>query len=159
ELAGFVRRPPDLELTVDLSGVNPLRRETLVGRLVMPAAALVDRGFNNQLRLESRPTPLSANLRSTKGRGVVLDLGTSVLDLRIGTPLFSRSAPPFVRDNYKREFALADRDNNGYLDQNEASSRPLFQALFKLMDLDGDGKLYEKEMLAYLDQMQNLREK
>jgi Ca2+-binding EF-hand superfamily protein len=33
------------------------------------------------------------------------------------------------------------------------------EALFKLMDLDGDGKLTEKEMLAYLDQMHELRAK
>src|SRR5262249_3771232 len=35
---------------------------------------------------------------------------------------------------------------------------PLFRGVFRLMDRDGDGKLYLKEVLAYLDAMDGLRQ-
>ena len=50
-----------------------------------------------------------------------------------------------------------DRDNNGYLDMAEAMASPAYRNLFKLMDRDGDGKLFEKEMFAYLDEVQELQ--
>ena len=33
----------------------------------------------------------------------------------------------------------------------------VFRNLFKAMDRDGDGKLFEKEVIAYLDAMQDLQ--
>src|SRR5205823_11553443 len=119
-------------------------------------------GTVNGLTLGSQPTPLSAHFHSTKEGSVVLDLSTTLLDLRISNNSLIRVNPGSdrqVRENFKRLFASADRDNNGYLDENEVRSARSFQALFKHMDLDGDGKLTEKEMLAYLDQMQELRAK
>ena len=35
----------------------------------------------------------------------------------------------------------------------------LFRGLFKVMDRDGDGKVFEKEMIAYLDAMQDLQKR
>ena len=62
-----------------------------------------------------------------------------------------------IREFCKRQFKVADKDNNGYLDMNEARQNRFFGPLFKLMDADGDGKLYEKEMLAYLDRTASLQ--
>ncbi len=61
------------------------------------------------------------------------------------------------REQYLAEFKRADKDNNGYLDMAEATRNPLYRNLFKLMDRDGDGMLFEKEVLAYLDAYQDLQ--
>src|SRR5262249_980148 len=55
------------------------------------------------------------------------------------------------------QFKMADTDNNGYLDAKEAAASPLFRNIFKAMDTDGDGMLYEKEMVAYLDKVEELQ--
>src|SRR5262249_22643580 len=62
-----------------------------------------------------------------------------------------------TREEYLAEFKRADRDNNGYLDMAEAMRSPVYRNLFRLMDRDGDGKLFEKEVLAYLDAVQDLQ--
>jgi Ca2+-binding EF-hand superfamily protein len=160
ELASLSRRPPDLEVTIDVSKAG---RST--SRVVgAPAARLGGEG--GQLRLASRPTPLSAKVRATQEGAVVLDLGTTTLDLRVSDGTQPRQprmtiTPQVSRERYQALFAMADQDNNGYLDANETRSYrvPVFQALVKLTGLDGDGKLTEKEMLAYLDQMHELRAK
>ena len=51
---------------------------------------------------------------------------------------------------YKRQFKAADTDNNGYLEKKEVERNGVFRRLFSLMDRDGDGKLFEKEMLAFV---------
>jgi Ca2+-binding EF-hand superfamily protein len=51
---------------------------------------------------------------------------------------------------YKQQFKAADTDNNGYLEKKEVERNGVFRRLFALMDRDGDGKLFEKEMLAFV---------
>src|SRR6185312_16254949 len=59
---------------------------------------------------------------------------------------------------YEMLFSMADQDNNGYLDMNEARRSP-FGASFKAMDADGDGKLYLKEVLAYFEKQKVLQDR
>jgi Ca2+-binding EF-hand superfamily protein len=51
---------------------------------------------------------------------------------------------------------MADTDKNGYLDEAEAKRSLFFRYVFKVMDRDGDGKLFEKEVLAYIDALDAL---
>jgi Ca2+-binding EF-hand superfamily protein len=53
---------------------------------------------------------------------------------------------------------MADTDNNGYVDKKEAE-RNVFSGLFEFIDRDGDGKIFEKEITAYIDQMEALQKK
>src|SRR5260370_12674107 len=89
---------------------------------------------------------------------MTLDLGSTRIELRADA---RRTAPlpdlTPIREALKTQFKAADTDNNGYLDMKEARESRVFASVFKLMDRDGDGKLYEKEMLAYLDEMQALQ--
>src|SRR5262249_50446039 len=62
-----------------------------------------------------------------------------------------------LRAQYVAEFQKADRDNNGYLDMSEAMRSPFFRNTFKLMDRDADGMLFQKEMLAFLDDFLQLQ--
>jgi Ca2+-binding EF-hand superfamily protein len=63
-----------------------------------------------------------------------------------------------LRQQYLAQFRAADKDNNGYLDKSEAEKSPLYRNAFTMMDHDGDGKLFEKEVVAYLDKMKELQE-
>ena len=105
---------------------------------------------------DKNPSPLAAAVSASADGSVRIELGNTRLDLRVaeGAP----SAPAKVlRQQYLAEFKAADRDNNGYLDEQEAMQSRLFRNLFKAMDRDGDGKLFEKEVVAYLDAMEDLQ--
>jgi Ca2+-binding EF-hand superfamily protein len=138
ELARFGRRAPDLEVRIRL-GKAPATGPAveLVGRPRLPGAGSVRKGPDGS---------------------VVLEIGNARIDLgRLG----GARGPAFrfdVRQQYINQFKAADSDNNGYLDRAEAMRNPLFRTAFPLMDRDGDGKLYLKEVLAYLDTIKELRE-
>jgi Ca2+-binding EF-hand superfamily protein len=142
ELARFADRPADLELTVRLG-------RTGAGEPVIELTPP-----------REGPAPLAGKVRRTGREMLVLDLGNSRVELRSGDPAgvggiaFSTVN---VREQYRAQFKAADRDNNGYLDMDEARQNPLFRGTFKLMDRDGDGKLFEKEVLAYVDRMEALQ--
>jgi Ca2+-binding EF-hand superfamily protein len=137
ELARFARRAPDLELTVHLG-----KRQAGQGSLEI-------------VKLPGKSS-LSRNLRKEKDGSVSLDLGNVRIDF--ATPKgMGLGIPVSLRQRYLTQFDAADRDNNGYLDEKEAMQSPFFRNTFKLMDRDGDGKLYKKEMLAYLDSMEKLQ--
>src|SRR5262249_34381856 len=93
------------------------------------------------------------------GAGVPLRRGHAGLEL--GGPATDGMlvrAPNFnITGQYKTQFQMADTDGNGYLDKQEAAKSPFFRDTFAAMDRDGDGMLYEKEMLAYLKKMESLR--
>jgi Ca2+-binding EF-hand superfamily protein len=134
ELAHFTNREPDLELNVDL-------------------------GEKSSVRLVKRGAPLEANVRTGADGTVMLDLNGTRLDLKgLANPKVDTvAAAKRQREQYLAEFKRADRDNNGYLDMAEAMRSPLYRNVFKVMDRDGDGMLFEKEVLAYLDVYQDLQ--
>jgi Ca2+-binding EF-hand superfamily protein len=137
ELARFGQRPPDLEFLVRLGkrGKDQARIE------LMPAR---------------KGNALAAKTRKT-GEGTVLDLGVTRLVFR-STPESNARFVVAIEQQYRAQFKAADRDNNGYVDRNEAARSPFFRRIFKAMDRDNDGKLFEKEMLAYLERMRGLQE-
>jgi Ca2+-binding EF-hand superfamily protein len=93
----------------------------------------------------------------TTDQNVVLTIDNARLELR-GPESKETTALRIDFDaRYKTQFKNADADNNDYLDRQEAQRNPLFRGLFAAMDRDGDGMLYEKEMLAYLAQVAKLR--
>ncbi|MBI3839420.1 MAG: hypothetical protein HY288_15990 [Planctomycetia bacterium] len=63
----------------------------------------------------------------------------------------------FERDNHDPRqtdagnFRTADRDNNGYIDLNEAQQNNITAAAFAAMDVDGDGKVVKGEFTPYVD--------
>lgn len=52
---------------------------------------------------------------------------------------------------YAEAFRAADADTNAYLERSEVQDHPVFGALFGPLDRDGDGKLYAKELDAFVD--------
>lgn len=134
ELAGFIKRRPDLELVLRLGGVG--------GIDIVPREG---------------PSSLAA-ARKAKDGTVGLDVGITRLEVRSGAgqgpvlPGFKVS-----RQVYSAQLQAADKDTNGYLDSQEAQQAPAFRGTFAWMDRDGDGKLFDKEIFAYLDQVEELQ--
>jgi Ca2+-binding EF-hand superfamily protein len=140
ELARFAQRPADLKLMARLGKT--------------PSVELLPE--------QGRPTALAGRVRSDRGSAVRLDhlrldLGATQIELAVSG---NANYGPRVnlRAQYLAEFKRADRDNNGYLDRDEANRSPFFRGLFKLIDRDGDGKIFEKEIIAYLDKTERLQE-
>jgi Ca2+-binding EF-hand superfamily protein len=139
ELAGFVKRPADLELLVRLES-GEARVEVV--------------------KAKGGTCPLAGKVKAA-GALALLDLGKTRAEL-LGDEEEGYGAGPLdgiVRQQYLAQFRGADKDGNGYLDAKEAKASPVYRNLFKAMDRDGDGKLYEKEVLAYLDQITKLQER
>jgi Ca2+-binding EF-hand superfamily protein len=138
ELAGFVNRPPDIELMVNLGKKDPTKPLMEVAR---------------------RDRPLTGKVKMRKA-GAMLDLGVTRADLIVSLDTDDIGTfTAVVRQQYSALFAGADKDGNGYLDKKEADASPQFKNLFEAMDRNGDGKLTEKEMLDYLDHYAKMRDK
>jgi Ca2+-binding EF-hand superfamily protein len=103
-----------------------------------------------------QPEPFGFSVQK-KGNEIALEIGNTRLDLKASGTAPSARIPETIRENLRTQFRAADQDNNGYLDKNEARSSRFFGAMFQVLDADGDGKLFEKEVRAYLDAYQKLQ--
>jgi Ca2+-binding EF-hand superfamily protein len=81
------------------------------------------------------------------GNGLILDRGPSRVVFRLDPGTLRGD----VKNRLKSEFQIFDQDGNGYIDRREARDSIFYSSLFHLMDADKDGKVFEKEMLAYID--------
>jgi Ca2+-binding EF-hand superfamily protein len=135
ELARFAQRPADLKLMARLGKT--------------PAVELLPE--------KGRPTALADKVRTGRGGPLRLDLGATQIELAASGN--AMNGPRInLRAQFLAEFKRADRDNNGYLDRDEARQSPLIGSVFKLIDRDGDGKIFEKEIIAYIDKTERLQE-
>jgi Ca2+-binding EF-hand superfamily protein len=136
ELAGFVKRAPDVEFVVRL-GSGEARVEVVRGK-----------------------APLTSKVK-VRGGLALLDLGKTRVELRGGEEAEYSTGVlgGLIRQQYLALFKAADKDNNGYLDEKEAKASPLYAGAFKAIDRDGDGKVTEKEVMAYLAQYEKIQER
>jgi Ca2+-binding EF-hand superfamily protein len=137
EVAEFVKRPADLELKVHLgSKVEERERIEVAG-----AGAL-----------------LGGKVKKM-GDLALIDLGVARLDLKPGESEENAygSFADLIRQQVIAQFRQADKDNKGYLTQKDAEASRQFRGRFAAMDRDGDGKLYEKEVIAWFDQYQKIQ--
>jgi Ca2+-binding EF-hand superfamily protein len=139
ELARFARRAPDLEFQVRL------------GRVSNKEAAI------ELLTVHGRPARLADRIRNVDGT-LKFDFGNTQIELGQSESSTDVAFARVLRQQYQAQFRAADKDNNGYLDSMEAMQNPLFRAALRMMDRDGDGKLFEKELLAYLDKIKELQD-
>lgn len=131
ELEKFTDRPADVELIVRLG------QRTGSEKLL------------EIVRREGQTAPLA--LKETK-TGMLLLAGKTQIEIRgnEGRP----SIPPGLRQQYVNRFQAADTTGKGYLTQRDVEVRDFFPTQFSLLDRDGDGRLTERELLAYLDEVQ-----
>ena len=87
--------------------------------------------------------------------GICLMLGEARLDLRC----CQESIPIVVAENRRalldRYRAMVAAGRRGHLEKKDVVQDRLFASLFELMDHNGDGKVEEKELLDYLDKVQD----
>jgi Ca2+-binding EF-hand superfamily protein len=133
ELKGFVKRPPDIELVM---------------RVGSKASA------EARVELAAAKSNGKAQIKSGLAR---LDLGRTRVDLRTTTEYQADRLAGILRDQVLAQFKQADKAKNGYLEESKIKGNRFFGGLFKTMDRDGDGKLYENEVIAYFDQMSELQ--
>ncbi len=161
------RRSPQ-EVQVPMAGMR--RRAALAPRtsFVVPAGdEVTDREPDVELilRLGSRgpgeeslevvrPRTPRPGLRLTKTTdgSVYLVLDGVLIELRRneGRPALVEG----LRQRLLHQFHGADLDRKGYLTQHEAQRAGFFPEQFALLDHNGDGKLTEQELTAYLDDVQ-----
>jgi Ca2+-binding EF-hand superfamily protein len=106
-------------------------------------------------RNEQGLTP-SVSSRETEV-GLILTIGKTLIEFRAndGRPAISAD----LRQRYLQQFRSADAAGKRFLTLRDAELRGFFPAQFELLDRDGDGKLTEKELLAYLDEVQQRQAK
>jgi Ca2+-binding EF-hand superfamily protein len=140
ELARFAEHEPDVELHVRLG--KKAGKE--------PAIELV--------QSKDQPSPLAKAIRPGTDGTLTLELGSTQVEFGGADTSIERHFSVRLRQQYLAQFRMADRDNNGYLDEKEAKQSPVYRNVFRMLDRDGDGKLFEKEIIAYLDRMKTLQE-
>lgn len=127
ELGQFLRKPaPSIELVLRLG-----RR-----RAGKPLVQLVKTSGNLKSKVKIA-SPSLANLALDK---VNFDITTNS----------SRDSWSTSFARYDQLFDAADTDNNGYLEQKEVQNNGNFRAIFSSLDRDQDGKVFKKELRAYI---------
>jgi Ca2+-binding EF-hand superfamily protein len=149
ELAGFFLRGADLELIVHIGKMES--KESAVVELLRKAA-----GPLQPLRVEvfnpsKRAMPLADKVRRPDPSALAFSLGDANIGLSAAD---QQSGPngPFPRQFYEQQFRQADVAKKGALDREQATSTLYLSGqLFDLIDRNGDGKMTQKELTAYLD--------
>jgi Ca2+-binding EF-hand superfamily protein len=136
ELDRFARRAPDLELLIRHGR----------GRSSGPLEVLSPKGKQG----------LGSSMKADRG-GYLLDLGNTRLELRGGGNSGVRASPANLRSTYVMQFKNLDTKKKGYLEQKDVRTSPFFANSFKMMDLDNDGKLTEKEVVEFINKMTALQ--
>jgi Ca2+-binding EF-hand superfamily protein len=134
QLARFGKLPANVTLTVHLGNRGDRPMVSMKGDKPLPA------GFKAKVTDE----------------GVTLQLGRSRLDLG-GAKASGRRVQINIRDQIKNLFLRSDRDNKGYVERKDLGRGNTIFDSFDLIDRDGDGKITEKELLAWFDQLDSLR--
>jgi Ca2+-binding EF-hand superfamily protein len=143
ELAGFVKRRPDVELIVRVG-------EKKEGQ------ATIELATSN-----GAPAPLAGNV-TLKDQAALLDLGVTRAEVLSGgeEPRMDYFIN-ILRTQLVALFKAADKGNKGYVTREDIQKGPAaqFATIFPLADRDNDGKLTEKELHAFLDKLVELQER
>ena len=132
ELRRFLSRVgPDLELVVKLSG-----GDTASTTIEATAAG-------------SKPLPPEVRVKKLSAADLEVAIGEVSLEFHADG---GEQATENAKRYYAGQFQAADTDNNKYLDKKEVKDHGPFFSLFDMMDADGDGKLYMKEVDKFVDQ-------
>jgi Ca2+-binding EF-hand superfamily protein len=122
---------PDLELVVKLSGGSS-------------AATTIEAAG-----VGAKPLPPEVRVQKLSDGDIEIAIGEVSLDFHADG---GEHAAENARRYYAGQFQASDKDNNKYLEKSEVKDHGPFASLFDMMDKDGDGKLYMKEVDAFVDQ-------
>jgi Ca2+-binding EF-hand superfamily protein len=130
ELRRFLSRvEPDLQVSVKLSGTG--------------AVATIEASG-----VGTKPLPAGVHVQKLGPGDIELTVGEVSLEFHVDS---GERAADNAKGYYSNQFQAADKDNNKYLEKSEVKDQAAFTALFDTMDTDNDGKLYMKEVDAFVD--------
>jgi Ca2+-binding EF-hand superfamily protein len=99
-------------------------------------------------------SPVDIVVRDCLGSAKVFPLNDGGKSLLLAGTEFLFTPDFTVADSRMRaildRFRAADRDMNGYVERNEARNNPFFEPAFDSIDANGDRKLFESEVRAYI---------
>jgi Ca2+-binding EF-hand superfamily protein len=132
ELRRFLSRVgPDLELVVKLSGSDS-------------ASTTIE-----AIGTGSKPLPPEVHVKKLSAGDLEVAIGEVSLEFHADG---GEHASENAKSYYAGQFQAADKDNNKYLEKKEVADHGPFALLFDMIDADGDGKLYMKEVDRFVDQ-------
>jgi Ca2+-binding EF-hand superfamily protein len=140
ELPAFVKRAPDLEVVLRL------------GKKADGATRF------DVVKGDGR-SPLSSKVQVQESTAL-LDLGLTRAELRTSSD--EAEADTFgyiIRQQLAIQFKQADTNADGFIDENEAKNSRLFKNLFKTLDRNGNGKVSEKDLDAFIDHIDELQKR
>ncbi|HEY7427141.1 MAG TPA: EF-hand domain-containing protein [Gemmataceae bacterium] len=148
EVAGFFRRDADLEL---MSRIGKLQQKenrivSLLRGLGVPTLQVLRAEVFNP---GNRAMPLAAKVHRHDDAALGFGLGDARIDLSVADQAFVQFRN--VKNFYKQRFKQADTKKKGVVDLKQAQTAQFLDQIFPLADRDGDSKLTEKELDAYLD--------
>jgi len=147
EFAAFFRRDADLELLGRLGTADAKQQQiaTFLKNVGLGGQAVRAEIFNP----DKRAMPLAGKVKRQSPVAVTMTLGDAGIDLSVS----DQSFPQFgnLKQFYTQQFKQADTEKKGVIDMKKAQTAQFLDQIFPLADRDGDGKLTEKELNAYLD--------
>ncbi len=105
------------------------------------------------IKAGNSPLKVYASPASTE---IAIEVPGVRLDLMASQAVNAKNSTSTFRTGYLNRFRNIDRDANGYVDMNEANFDAIFRELFTFLDRDGDGKIFEKELIAALDEVEEI---
>jgi Ca2+-binding EF-hand superfamily protein len=96
------------------------------------------------------PRPGGVSLRTLGPDGLLIDVGTAVIELRIGEDVREQSLT-LTKSVYTTQFQNFDTNKDKALDRDEARTSPVLSRLFDAADRDRNGRLTEAELIAYFE--------
>jgi len=95
-----------------------------------------------------KPLPPGVRLRRLSKSDVEVAVGEVALEFHADS---GSRAEAEARQFYENSFKAADSDNNQYLEKSETKDHSVLAGIFDLIDRDGDGKVYLKEVHEFAD--------
>jgi Ca2+-binding EF-hand superfamily protein len=147
---------PDLELVVKLAGGSTSTRTTIAASAAGTAPTSMSQLDSSATKTTiaasaagSKPLPREVHVKKLTDGDIEIAIGELSLEFHADG---GENAVENAKTYYNGQFQAADKDNNKYLEKSEVKDHGPFTNLFDAMDADGDGKLYMKEVDAYVDQ-------
>ncbi len=150
---------PELFRHVDADSDGTLVRTELAKLLDVPAHLVIEVMFDGATEQDRGPR---IKLRQLSSELAALKPSVRELPTRLSLQLPDVELEFFVNEDpslsnaaqaAKTQFMALDRDKNGYLEKSEVPEQlPGMDATFESFDANGDGKVYEPEVVAYLEQ-------
>lgn len=142
--------------TLDSNGDAKLDADELANYLAGPAEVELTMHFGDrdgrpaiEPTATAGPTAAFARAVQVTGSRATIALPDTHLELTMD---LAPAPPNRLGETFQAQFRAADVDGNKFLDVNEGRTAPFFRGTFAMIDRNGDERLFEDEVRAYIDE-------